>query len=519
MGHTSWDAIIIGGGVAGLSAAQMLGRARRRTLVIDAGNPRNRFTDHMHGVLGHDGIDPQKLLARGRAEAAAYGVVIEPGEVAGVDDQGESMRVRRADGAVDVTRTVVVTTGIGDELPDIPGLAAQWGRGVLHCPYCHGWEVTGRALGVLATSPSSIHQIELVRQWSGDVVAFTAEAGTLEPDVAERLSARGIRAVEAPVVEVVTHDERLVAVRTADGSVHEIDALFTAPVPRLDDGFLAGLDLARAEGAIVVDARGATSHPRVFAAGNVTAPYGNVPLSMGAGSMAGAGANAVLVGEDGARAVAAERRNAHWEAHYATEEKVWSGRVNATFAGVAESLTSGTSTGTALEVGSGEGADAVWLAERGWQVTGLDVSATAVRRATEAARARGLGEDRVVFLACDAAAALPEGPFDLVTASFLHSWEPDFPRIEILRAASARVAPGGALLVISHAAPPPWAREMAHEHPAMLSPAEELALLAPDPREWTVEIAEVRSRAATSPDGEPAHLDDGLLLLRRTPAA
>lgn len=509
MQKNTWDAVVIGGGVAGLSAAQMLGRARRRTLVVDAGEPRNRFAAHMHGVLGHDGVDPQELLARGRDEVRAYGVEFVTGEVAAVDDLGDQLAVRRADGATDLARTLVVATGIQDDLPDIPGLAPQWGRGVLHCPYCHGWEVAGRRLGVLATSPASIHQIELVRQWSDDVTAFTALAGALDMEVAERCAARGIRVVEVPVAEVVSRDGRLTGVRTADGAEHRLDALFTAPAPRLGDEFLGGLDLARTDGVLAVDARGATSHPRVFAAGNVVAPYGNVPLSMGTGSMAGAGANAALVTEEAERAVSTRRRNANWEARYADDPAVWSGKVNATFAAAAAAL----APGTALDIGCGEGADAVWLAQRGWQVTGVDVSATAVERATAAARARGFNGDRARFVAADATAELPAGPFDLVTASFLHSWEPDFPRLDILRAAGDRVAPGGALLVISHAAAPPWSH--GHDVPPMLSPAEELTLLAPDPAVWTVEIADVRGRATTSPDGDPAMLDDGVLLLRR----
>ena len=513
-----WDAVVVGGGVAGLSAAQMLGRAGRSTLVLDAGAPRNRFAAHMHGVLGHDGVDPAELLRRGRAEVAAYGVVVEAATVVDVVDQGDALRVRRADGGEERARSLVVTTGVRDELPDIPGLVPLWGESVLHCPYCHGWEVRGRRLGVLATSPASIHQIELVRQWSEDVTAFTALAGPLDPSVEERLTARGIRIVTSPVVEVVPAGGALSGIRTADGTDHALDAVFAAPAARRLDGFLDGLGLIRvdgADGALVADERGATSHPRIFAAGNTIAPYGNVPLSMGTGSMAGAGANAALVAEDASLAVADARRvrrNAAWEERYSAEERVWSHRVNATLAAVVEPLP----VGRVLDVGCGEGADAVWLAEHGWDATGVDVSATAIARATDAAASRGLEADRVRFVSGDAASALPDGAFDLVTASFLHSWEDDFPRIGILRSAADRVAPGGRLLVISHAAPPPWSSAETHAHaPVMLSPAEELALLALDTAEWTPELVEVRARAATAPDGSPAHLDDGVLLLRR----
>ncbi|CAI9388287.1 bifunctional NAD(P)/FAD-dependent oxidoreductase/class I SAM-dependent methyltransferase [Microbacterium sp. T2.11-28] len=516
-----WDAVVIGGAVAGLSAAQMLGRARRRTLVIDGGAPRNRFAAHMHGVLGHDGAEPAELLARGRREAEAYGVVVESATVTEVSGTADGLRIVRADGGVEHARAVVVATGIRDALPDIDGLAAHWGTSVLHCPYCHGWEVGGRRLGVIATSPASVHQIDLVRQWSEDVTAFTALAGPLAPEVRERWDARGIRIVERPVRSVGSGDGRLTGLVDDAGTTHPVDAVFVAPAPEVALEFLSGLRLARADqpGApLAVDATGATSHPRIWAAGNVAAPFGNVPLSMGAGSMAGAAVNAALVAEDAAHAVAARRdaraaaRNAHWEERYAEGTRFWSGRVNETTAAVARTLPRG----TALEIGCGEGADAIWLAEQGWTVTAVDVSPTAISRARVAAAERGLTDTQVRFETADAAGDLPPGPFDLVVSSFLHSWEHDFPRIDILRRAAARVAPGGRLLAVSHAAVPPWsAHDDAEDHPVLLTPAQELALLGLDPAVWTVELAEVRARETAAPDGRPAHLDDGVLLLRR----
>ncbi|MDT3345764.1 NAD(P)/FAD-dependent oxidoreductase [Microbacterium aquilitoris] len=305
MTDTLYDAVIVGGGTAGLSAAQMLGRARRRVLVIDAGSPRNRFAAQMHGVLGHDGRSPAELLRIGRAEAEAYGVEFLETTVTSIDDAGDHLTVAH-DGGTLAARGAVLTTGVVDDLPDVPGLREQWGRGVIHCPYCHGYEVAGRRLGVLATSPASLHQIELVRQWSDDVTAFTAALGDVDDAAAARLAGRGIRLVDSPVTELRTDDDVVTAALTADGAAHAIDALFTAPTPRLHLDYAASLDLAVStepgEG-LRVDMRGATSHPRVFAAGNVVSPFGNVPLSMGQGSMAGAGLNAALVMEDAASAL------------------------------------------------------------------------------------------------------------------------------------------------------------------------------------------------------------------------
>ncbi len=317
-----WEVVIIGGGTAGLSAAQMLGRSARRTLVIDGEQPRNRFATHMHGVLGHDGVDPAALLEAGRGEARAYDVRFATGVVEALVDLGDRLRVVRADGTVDTARAVVIATGVRDELPDISGLREEWGRTVLHCPYCHGWEVAGRRLGVLATSAASLHQIELVRQLSDDVTAFTGTAGRLDDGAFARLAARGIRVADSPVRRVERLHDRL-AVTTEAGEQHALDAIFTAGAPVIDLGFADGLSLARTDGPgspLEADLRGATSHPRVFAAGNVTMPFANVPMSMGTGSMAGAGANAMLVAEDFDRAVAERTaaRNAGWEERYAS---------------------------------------------------------------------------------------------------------------------------------------------------------------------------------------------------------
>ena len=136
-----WDVIIVGGGAAGLSAALTLGRARRRVLVVDAGEPRNRFASHMHGVLGHEGLDPADLLRRGREEASVYGVAFVSDLVVGIDEGDRGLSVQLAGGETILARAVIVASGMTDELPDVDGLAEHWGTGVLHCPYCHGWEV------------------------------------------------------------------------------------------------------------------------------------------------------------------------------------------------------------------------------------------------------------------------------------------------------------------------------------------------------------------------------------------
>ncbi|WP_424449130.1 FAD-dependent oxidoreductase [Microbacterium arborescens] len=513
------DVVIVGAGPAGLSAAQMLGRARRRTLVLDSDSPRNRFAEHMHAVVGFDGTSPAELRRRGRSEAEKYGVAFRSARVERVGEIEGGLEIELAGAERITARALLVATGVADHLPDVPGLAARWGRTVLHCPYCHGWEVRDRRIGVLATSPMSLHQIELVRQWSADVVAFTAAAGDLGDDVRERLAARGIRIVASSVIGVVGpgdgigDDAEIGAVVTADGEHIAVDAIFTGGRLEPHDAFLADLDLARADGPvgsfIAVDAAGATSHPLVWAAGNVVVPMANVPLSMGAGSMAGAAVNAALVFRDAAAAVARRRGHAaDWEARYAETDRVWSGRVNETTSSVITELEAAGSLvpGTALDLACGEGGDALWLAARGWSVTGVDLSPTAISRAQAAARQARLD---ATFIAGEID-AVELGLFDLVTTSFLHSWDPEFSRIPLLREALRRVAPGGRLLVVSHVSAPASAE--AHDHPPFAAPAEERAALGLDPAQWSVEREEIRDRPAPSTGH---HVSDGILLLRR----
>ena len=519
VGHPLWDVVVIGGGPAGLAAALMLGRARRRVLVVDSGRPRNRFASQMHGVLGQEGIEPAELARQGRAEAAGYGVEFVDGTAIGVEETPDGLILTLDETRPLRTRAVIVATGLRDDLPAIPGLAEHWGRGVLHCPYCHGWEVRDQRLGVLTTSPLGAHQAQLVRQWSDRLVVFTAGLGELDEPSERRLRARGIELVASEVVEVLGEGDRLTGVRTADGNLVELDALFTVAAPVPLDGFLAGLKLARSDtpwgSFLTVDETGRTSHPRIWAAGNVANPALSVPMAIGAGTGVGAAVNFALVTEDFDLAAAQPWPEValadYWEERYAGADRVWSGRVNQVLSEVAAELTPG----RVLDLGCGEGADVIWLAGQGWQATGVDISPTAVARGTAAAAVAGVS-DQTRFLALDASdpAALPEGEsYDLITASFLHSLV-TLPRTEILLRAAERIVSTGHLLITSHAAPPPWADLGHHEH-RFLTADEELAELGLDADQWEVVLAETRSRQTVSPDGQPAELDDAVVLLRR----
>ncbi|MDA3804724.1 NAD(P)/FAD-dependent oxidoreductase [Clavibacter sp. CT19] len=317
-GRHEWDAVVVGGGAAGSSAALMLARARRSVLVVDAGQPRNAVAAHMHGVLGHDGKPPRQLLAEGRREIEGYGGVVLDGRVEGIaaieDPAGPRFRVSLDSGAEVRARRVILATGLADVLPEVPGLAAHWGAGVVVCPYCDGWEVRDRRIGVLATGPGSLHHVQMLRQWSADITFLvaggTADGRPLEIDAATRagLDARGIRIEEAVVTRVLGERGALEGVELADGRVLPLDSLFAMPGVAPRDGFARALGAATEETPwgpfVAADPMGRTSVPGLLIAGNASSGSANVPVAMAAGTMAGAMANADMVTEDVAAAVA-----------------------------------------------------------------------------------------------------------------------------------------------------------------------------------------------------------------------
>jgi len=291
-----FDVVIVGGGAAGLSAALVLGRARRRVVVVDAGSPRNAPAAHMQGFLSRDGMPPSELLAVGRAEVVGYGVEIIDDEVTAL---APGFTVGLASGRTITARRLLVATGVGDELPDVPGVRERWGRDLLHCPYCHGWEVRDQPIGVLGVHPAAVQHALLVRQWSDDVAYFT-DGRDLEADEQAQLDARGISVVPGRVARLVVEDDRLVGVELADGRVVARTAVFVRPgnLPH-PDGLLPGLGCELdADGFAVVDRTGRTSVDGVWAAGNVVDPRAQVITSAGAGSAAAIAINADLVQDD-----------------------------------------------------------------------------------------------------------------------------------------------------------------------------------------------------------------------------
>ncbi|WP_307817514.1 NAD(P)/FAD-dependent oxidoreductase [Nocardia acididurans] len=338
--NDSYDVVVVGGGAAGLNGALMLARSRRSVVVIDAGAPRNAPAAAAHGLFARDGVPPLELLERGRAEVRQYGGQVVSGEVAAIAPatfaaegnsevaaataetsaaEGDSESapigfvVTLADGRSVRARRILVTTGLVDELPDIPGVRERWGRDVLHCPYCHGWEVRDQVIGVLGGGPMSAHQALMFRQLSDDVTLFT-HTGTLTGEQSEQLAARGIRVIKGEVTALEGDGDRIAGVRLGDGTLTPIEALVVGPrmVARADFLRSAGLEAIEHPSGmgeyIPADAVGKTAVPGIWAAGNVTDLSAQVGAAAAAGAWAGAQINGELITEETARAVEESRK-------------------------------------------------------------------------------------------------------------------------------------------------------------------------------------------------------------------
>lgn len=318
----TYDVVVIGGGPAGLSGALALVRSRRSVLVVDGGQPRNALAAHVHNYLTRDGTPPSELLALGRAEVRSYGGTLVAGTVNHIErvehQEERGFRVMLAGHASVYARRLLVATGLIDELPDVPGVAERWGRDVIHCPYCHGWEVRDQAIGVLATGPMAVHSTQLFRQLSADVVLFQHTAPPLPAEQVEQLAARDITIVTGEVAALEIHDDRLTGVRLGSGTIiqRQVVAVASRLAARADVLRMLGLEMTKLEvgghvlGAYVAaDANGVTSLPGVWVAGNIADPMGQVISSAAAGMRAGAMINADLIAEETARAVAARRAN------------------------------------------------------------------------------------------------------------------------------------------------------------------------------------------------------------------
>jgi thioredoxin reductase len=315
----SYD-VVVGGGAAGLAGAVALARSRRSVLVVDAGDPRNAPARHVHNFLTRDGATPAEIYAAGRGEVTRYGGRVETGRVTALGRDGERFEVQ-AGGRTVAARRLLAATGLRDELPDVPGLAARWGIDVLHCPYCHGWEVAGQRIGILATGPAAVHQALLFRQLSPHVTLLRHTGPVPAGEQRAQLDARGIAIIDGTVEEVEAGARGLTGVRLAGGRRVALDAVVVTPLLTARAELLAPLGLqpaeVRVDGHLVgtrieTDPRGATAVPGVWAAGNLTDPQAQVITAAAAGLTAGAAINLDLVNEEAGHA--ARRAQPSWSA-------------------------------------------------------------------------------------------------------------------------------------------------------------------------------------------------------------
>ncbi len=540
----AYDVVVIGGGAAGLNGALLLARSRRSVLVIDAGEPRNAPAAGVHGYLSRDGISPAALLEIGRSEVRGYGGQVVAGRVSAAARTGDGFTVTLENGRLVSARRLLVTTGLVDELPDVPGVRERWGRDVVHCPYCHGWEVRDQAIGILGSGPMSVHQTLLFGQLTRDVMLFVHTAPQPTDAESEQLAACGISVIEGEVAGLVITDDRLTGVRLASGTVVPRQAVVVAPRFAARAGVLVSLGLATTEhpmgvgSHVAADATGLTAAPGVWVAGNVADLMAPVVGAAAAGYMAAAAINADLVAEDTRRAVTAYRdsrsaaservsasaveRHDHtaestilftpefWDARYRSTDKMWSGNPNPRLVEQIADL----APGTALDVGSGEGADVIWLAARGWQVTGIDVSTVALDRAAE--RAAEAGEavaDRITWQQVDLLSwSPPPLQFDLVSAQFMHL--PKEQRERVFQRLAALVSPGGTLLIVGHHFSDLQTTVPRSPRAELYFTAADVAALL-DRREWDIIVSAEQSRGATDPEGRTVAIQDAVLRARR----
>jgi thioredoxin reductase len=349
-----YDVVVVGGGAAGLSAAVTLARALRSVLVIDAGNPRNAPAEGVHGFLSREGTSPAALLDAGRIEAESYGATLVQGEASFLQRTAGGFEAELTDGRRFTGRRLLVATGLVDGLPAVPGLQEQWGRGVVHCPYCHGYEIRDQRIGVLGTGPMSVHRALLFRQWSSDITLFLNDTVAPTDEEWDKLAARSIRVVDGAVSSVDSTDGVLTGVTTRAGASFDLQALAVGTRMEARSALLAPFGLSAQEHpsgmghSVPPGPMGSTSVAGLYVAGNVSNLTAQVIVAAAEGTMAGAMINAHLVEEETAWAVEGHRGPFSAAREAEVSERVLGIRRHG--------LDDGATAGTPVPVGSVDGA-------------------------------------------------------------------------------------------------------------------------------------------------------------------
>lgn len=514
------DVAVIGGSAAGLAIALQLGRQRRSVIVVDSGEPRNAPAAHMHSFLGRDGTDPAELLAAGRAEVRGYGGEVLSGRAVRVTRDGELFVVELAEGTSVVARRIVVATGLADELPEVEGLADHWGRAVIHCPFCHGYEVRDQRLVQLVTNPAGLSAAPLLRQLTARLTVLIADGVEVAESQVQALASAGVDVRLATTARRVLTDDhgRLTGVELVGDSRVEADAILVNPrfSPRAEPFAALGLrptphpsDMGEV---IESDETGTTAIGGVYAVGSVTNP-GQQVLEAAAHAGRVGGFVAMDLAEEDVRAAARPSGSVvDWDHRYAGDP-LWSGNPNGSL--VAE--VTGLPVGRALDVGAGEGGDAIWLAEQGWDVTATDISSRALDRIRAEAERRDL---TVTCEMADANAWEPftqdsaQGGFDLVSAAYASI--PRTPDLRGVHNVLDAVAPGGTLVILSHDLEA--MRDPQHGHrpfdPDAYLHIDDFAAALKAAAGWTIEVDDKRPRPPGSASAAH-HADDRVLRARR----
>jgi thioredoxin reductase/SAM-dependent methyltransferase len=513
------DVCVVGGSAAGLAAALQLGRQRRSVIVVDAGEPRNRPAAHMHSYLGREGLPPSELIAVGREEVRSYGGEILAGRVSRVSrTEAGDFRVELAGGHSIIARRVLAATGLVDELPDIDGLVEHWGRDVIHCPFCHGYEFRDQRIVQIVTHPMGLHTAGLFRQLSARLTMVLHDPADVDDAELDALRASGVTIVRGKVSRVVTGpDGNVAAVELVGHGAIDADAVAVGPRFRVRAEPFASLGLrpaAHPSGLgdfLETDATGATTVPGLYAAGNVTDPRQHVLQAAADGSQVGAMISFSLAHDDTQAAARPSANESDWDHRYGGDQ-MWSGNPN----GSLVNEISGLAPGRALDVGAGEGGDALWLAEQGWSVTANDISQRALDRVSAEAGRRGL---RVECHRADANAsgAFETAAFDLVSAQYASI--PRTPDARGVHNLLNAVAPGGTLLIVGHDLEPMREPSGTPDHGRPFDPDayvrvdDVAAALAASPA-WDIELHEKRPRPAGAASAAH-HVHDIVLRARR----
>jgi thioredoxin reductase/SAM-dependent methyltransferase len=495
------DVCVIGGSAAGLAAALQLGRQRRSVIVVDAGEPRNGPSAHMHSYLAREGLTPSELIAAGRDEVRSYGGEVIAGLATRVSrSEAGDFRVELTGGDSVVARRVLAATGLVDELPDIDGLREHWGRDVIHCPFCHGYEFRDQRIVQMITHPLGLHTAALFRQLSAQLTLVLHEPAGVDDAELDTLRAGGVTVIERQVSRVVTGvDGHVAAVELADHRSIDADVVVVGPRFRVRAEPFASLGVQPAVHPsglgtfLETDATGATTVSGLYAAGNATDPSQQVLQAAADGSRVGAVISFSLASDDLRAAARRSANESDWDHRYEGEQ-IWSGNPNGTLVNEISRL----EPGRALDVGAGEGGDALWLAEQGWSVTASDISQRALDRVSAEACRRSL---KVECHRSDANApgAFETAAFDLVSAQYAAiPRTPDNRGVHNLMNA---VAPGGTLLIVSHDLEPMRASAGTSDYSRPFDPdayvqVDDFATALAGSPEWDIELHEKRPRPA-----------------------